>query len=46
LRTRLAVLDAEHRTLGMYQGDETPEPRDHVLNSVRDVLFQMGTATN
>ena len=46
LRTRLAVLDADHRTLGMYQGDETPDLRDQVLNSVRDVLFQMGTATN
>ena len=46
LRTRLAVLDAEHRTQGIYQGDETPAPRDEVLNSVRQVLFRMDTAKN
>jgi RNA polymerase sigma factor (sigma-70 family) len=46
LRKRLAVLDADQRTRGMYQGDETPDLRDQVLESVRDVLFQMATATN
>jgi RNA polymerase sigma factor (sigma-70 family) len=46
LRTRLTLLDAEHRTLGMYQGDEQPDLREQVLDSVRGVLFQTGTVTS
>jgi hypothetical protein len=46
LRTRLTLLDAEHRTLGMYQGDEQPDLREQVLDSVRTVLFQAGTVTS
>jgi len=45
LRTRLTVLDAEHRTVGMYQGDEQPDLREQVLDSVRRALFQVGTAS-
>jgi RNA polymerase sigma factor (sigma-70 family) len=46
LRTRLTVLDAGERTVGMYQGDEQPDLREQVLDSVRNVLFQTGTTTN
>jgi RNA polymerase sigma factor (sigma-70 family) len=46
LRTRLTLLDAEHRTVGMYQGDEQPELREQVLDSVRAVLFQAGPVTS
>jgi RNA polymerase sigma factor (sigma-70 family) len=42
LRTRLSVLDVEDRTVGIYQGDETPDPREQVLSSVRQALFQIG----
>lgn len=43
LRRRLAVLDAEDRTVGMYRGDETPDPREPMLAAVRQVLFQLAT---
>ena len=39
LRVKLASLDAEQRTVGVYQGDEAPDLRDHVLASVRNTLF-------
>jgi DNA-directed RNA polymerase specialized sigma24 family protein len=41
LRTRLTVLQAEPRTRGLYQGDETPDLREEVLAKVRVALFQM-----
>jgi RNA polymerase sigma factor (sigma-70 family) len=46
LRTRLTLLDAEERTHGMYQGDEQPDLREQVLDSVRRLLFQVGTVTS
>jgi RNA polymerase sigma factor (sigma-70 family) len=41
LRVKLASLDAEQRTAGVYRGDETPDLRDQVLGSVRSTLFAM-----
>jgi RNA polymerase sigma factor (sigma-70 family) len=42
LRARLARLDAEARTTGIYGGDEAPDLRDDVLASVRNSLFPVG----
>lgn len=39
LRGRLARLEADERTRGLYQGDESPNLRERVLSSVRDTLF-------
>ena len=41
LRVKLARLDADHRTMALYRGDEASELRGQVLNSVRDTLFAM-----
>jgi hypothetical protein len=43
LRRRLALLDSEPRTRGLYQGDETPDLRAEVLASVRRALFQLAS---
>jgi len=39
LRGKLARLDADERTRGLYQADESLELRESVLSSVRDTLF-------
>jgi RNA polymerase sigma factor (sigma-70 family) len=44
LRRRLAVLDSESRTSGLYQADEKPGLRDEVLTSVRRALFPIASA--
>jgi RNA polymerase sigma factor (sigma-70 family) len=41
LRRRLAVLQSEARTSGMYQADEVPDVRDEVLSKLRSSLFRM-----
>lgn len=41
LRRRLAVLQSEARTSGMYRADEAPDVRDEVLGKVRLTLFQV-----
>jgi RNA polymerase sigma factor (sigma-70 family) len=41
MRARLTVLDAETRTRALYQGDEMPDLRYQVLESVRATLFQI-----
>lgn len=41
LRVKLARLDADHRTTGIYHGDEPSELREQVLSSVRNTLFAM-----
>jgi len=41
LRGKLARLDADERTRGLYQADESLDLRESVLSSVRDTLFAM-----
>jgi RNA polymerase sigma factor (sigma-70 family) len=42
LRVKLAKLDNEERTTGIYQGDDAPDLRASVLASVRSTLFAIG----